>query len=70
MSRVGVSELSAITISRRAPSASAGLIGVFRRVPPSKYQRRPSAPSTGTAGNSRGIAAEARTWSSVSSVLT
>ena len=59
-------ESVAITISRSAPRSSAGLIGVFSRVPPSKYQPRASLGcSTRTGGNRIGIAADARTcWSS------
>ena len=59
--RLGATALSAITITRSAPSHRAGLIGVFRRGPPSKYQ--PAAclgVRTRTAGNSAGIAEEAR----------
>ena len=40
-----------MTTTRSAPSASAGLIGVLRRVPPSEYQPRRS---TSTAGNAPG----------------
>ena len=45
----GAIECSPMTITRLAPNASAGLIGAFRRVPPSKCQ--PS--SSRTAGNKR-----------------
>src|SRR5438477_550002 len=54
----GETEFSPMTITRLAPSLSAGLIGVLRRVPPSKYHPSPG-PSTLTAGNTTGIAAEA-----------
>jgi hypothetical protein len=47
------------------------VIGVFRRVPPSKYQPRAVRGSgTQTAGNTAGIAAEARTCSSCNAVAT
>ena len=48
----GAIEFSPITITRSAPSDSAGLIGAFRRVPPSKYQPAAGPPSISTAGNS------------------
>ena len=65
-SRARATESVPITISRSAPRSSAGLIGVLRRVPPSKYQPRASSGcSTRTGGNRIGIAADARTcWSS------
>ena len=64
-------ESVATTTSRSAPRSSAGLIGVFSRVPPSKYQPRASrGSSTRTGGNRIGIAAEARTWCSSSCVGT
>ena len=60
-----VTESIPITTSLSAPRSSAGLIGVFSRVPPSKYQPRASRGfSTRTGGNRIGIAADARTCSS------
>ncbi len=51
---------------RSAPRWSAGLIGAFRRTPPSPYQARPIC----TGGKKMGIEAEAITWSSVMVVFT
>ena len=48
----GAIEFRPTTITRLAPSDSAGLIGAFRRVPPSKYQPAAGPSSISTAGNS------------------
>ena len=55
-SAAGAIEFRPTTITRSAPSDSAGLIGAFRRVPPSKYQPAAGPSSISTAGNAAGIA--------------
>lgn len=51
---------------RPAPSAIAGFVGVFMRVPPSTYQPGAFSSLTWTGGNAVGIAVEARTCSELS----
>ena len=60
----GAIEFRPTTITRSAPSDSAGLIGALRRMPPSKYQPAAGPSWISTAGNAAGIAEEARTCSS------